>query len=327
MTRSNFENKKIYDIDDGCAYPKQCKQIKDIFQMLIYYVKTRTPPVYCYPIATILSFLLISKSHMLENGLVAFGIGIASYFLALATYVYNDITDIDVDRVNRKDQSSVTRNQSKRKLIILVIFLFSLAATISYVISILAFIISIIFIVLGVIYSHPAFSLKSRFPLKTIVTAIGAGLLSLLGGVAAISNGSGNDTSDGSTVLPISTIYLASSFALFYFIQSPLGDIADIKGDRAVGRNTFPLVLGLNGTLAVMISVPFIILAMNGLCFSTMHISIDGTIAIVSTSLIVVGFIGWISNRLHDPFLVKSKRNNVRYLNILMQISILIALI
>jgi geranylgeranylglycerol-phosphate geranylgeranyltransferase len=303
------------------------RQFSDLIQIFVYYVKARTPPVYCFPIATILSFLLISKMHILGDAVVASGIGITSYLLGLATYVYNDLTDINVDQINRKEQSIITQNQSRRGQIILVSFLFTLAATISYVISPYAFLISIIFIILGIFYSHPKFSLKSKFPLKTIVTATGAGLLSLLGGAAAIGNGLDYSTMFNSTILPLSTIYLAISFSIFYFIQSIMGDIADIIGDRAAGRNTFPLVLGMNRTLAVMLSVPFVMLTMNGLCFNLVHISVHGTIAIVSTCLLVVGFIGRISNRLNDPSLIKSKRNKVRYLNILMQISLLIALI
>ena len=329
VTDLDFENEKIFDNDNCsiCTAKPLHRQFSYLIQIFVYYVKTRTPPVYCFPIATILSFLLISKTHVLEDPLVVFGIGITSYFLGLATYVYNDLTDIDVDQINRKEQSVITQNQSRRGLIILVIFLFGLATTVSYVISSSAFLISIVFIVLGIFYSHPKFSLKSKFPLKTIVTATGAGLLSLLGGVAAIGNGSHYDTSLNTTILPLPTIYLAFSFSIFYFIQSPMGDIADIKGDRAAGRKTFPLVLGMNRTLAVMLSVPFIMLSMNGLCFNLVHISVHGTVAIVSTCLLVVGFIGWISNRLDEPLFIKSKRNNVRYLNILMQISLLIALI
>jgi geranylgeranylglycerol-phosphate geranylgeranyltransferase len=310
-----------------CTAQPFLRQFSDLIQIFVYYVKARTPPVYCFPIATILSFLLISKMHILEDIVVASGIGITSYLLGLATYVYNDLTDINVDQINRKEQSIITQNQSRRGLIILVSFLFTLAATISYVISPYAFLISIIFIILGIFYSHPKFSLKSKFPLKTIVTATGAGLLSLLGGAAAIGNGLEYSTMFNSTILPLSTIYLAISFSIFYFIQSIMGDIADIIGDRAAGRNTFPLVLGMNRTLAVMLSVPFVMLTMNGLCFNLVHISVHGTIAIVSTCLLVVGFIARISNRLHDPSLIKSKRNKVRYLNILMQISLLIALI
>ena len=69
---------------------------------------------------------------------MAFGVGLARYFLGLATYFYIDVTDFEVDQINRKEQSFKTQNQSKRKLIILVIFLFSLAAMMSYIISILA---------------------------------------------------------------------------------------------------------------------------------------------------------------------------------------------
>ena len=303
------------------------RQFIFLIEIFVHYVKARTAPVYCFPIATFISFLLISKADILEQGFAALGICIASYFLALATYVYNDLTDIKVDMINRKEQSIITQNQSKSGLIILVVFLFGLSISISYVVSYYTLFISMIFIVLGIIYSHPKFNLKSRFPLKTVVTATGAGLLSLLGGVAAIANGPSYIPSFNTPVLPLSIIYLAFSFSMFYFIQSPMGDIADINGDRAAGRKTFPLVLGMNGTLAVMLSVPFIILIMNALCYDLVHISVCGTAAIVITCLLVVGFIGWISNRLHDPLFIKSNRNNVRYLNILMQVALLIALI
>jgi 4-hydroxybenzoate polyprenyltransferase len=77
-------------------------QPNNLFCIFAHYVKVRTSPVYCFPIATVLSFFLISKEHIFNDAYVACvacGIGIASYFLGLATYVYNDITDIDLDRI------------------------------------------------------------------------------------------------------------------------------------------------------------------------------------------------------------------------------------
>ena len=174
MTELDYRKDLQNDNCRICTAQPFLRQFSDLIQIFVYYVKARTPPVYCFPIATILSFLLISKMHILEDTVVASGIGITSYLLGLATYVYNDLTDINVDQINRKEQSIITQNQSRRGLIILVSFLFTLAATISYVISPYAFLISIIFIILGIFYSHPKFSLKSKFPLKTIVTATGA---------------------------------------------------------------------------------------------------------------------------------------------------------
>ena len=81
------------------------RQFIYLIGIFVHYVKARTAPVYCFPIATFISFLLISKADMLEHGFAALGICIASYFLALATYVYNDLTDIKVDMINRKEQS------------------------------------------------------------------------------------------------------------------------------------------------------------------------------------------------------------------------------
>jgi geranylgeranylglycerol-phosphate geranylgeranyltransferase len=303
------------------------RQSMYLIGIFVHYVKARTAPVYCFPIATFISFLLISKADILEHGFAALGICIASYFLSLATYVYNDLTDIKVDMINRKEQSIITQNQSKLGLIFLVVFLFGLSISISYVVSYYTLFISMIFIVLGISYSHPKFNLKNRFPLKTVVTATGAGLLSLLGAVAAIVSGSNYIPSFNTPVLPFSVVYLAFSYSMFYFIQSPMGDIADIKGDAAAGRKTFPLVLGMNGTLAVMLSVPFTMLIMNALCYDLVHISVHGTVAIVATCILVVGFIGRISNKFDKPLFIKSKRNQVRLLNILMQVALLIALI
>ena len=321
-------NTKVHRIfDDGIKVKGQLSlKSNNLFSIFTHYVKVRTAPVYCFPIATVLSFFLISKEHIFSDVYVACSIGIASYFLGLATYVYNDLTDIDLDRINRKEQSIITQNLSKPRLTLLILFLFGISVSISFAVGLYAFIITLMFIGLGIIYSHPRINLKSKFPLKTIVTATGAGLLSLLGGAAAIGYESNNVTSDVGT-LPVSIIYLAFFFSMFYFIQSPIGDIADINGDRAAGRRTFPLVMGMNGTTAIMLSVPFIMLAISAICYNTVHINVHGTIAIVGTCLLVVGFIGWISNRLHDPLLIKSKRNNVRYLNILMQVSVLIALL
>ncbi len=323
---------KVYRIFDNDISRTKIKgqlflQCNDLFHIFVHYIKVRTSPVYCFPIATVLSFLLISKEHFFNDAYLACSIGIASYFLGLATYVYNDLTDIDPDKINRKEQSTVTQNLPKSKLIAIITFLFGISASISFVAGHYAFMITVIFIGLGVAYSHPKINLKSKFPLKTIATAAGAGLLSLLGGAAAIGDGSNDIYLGFSTNVPVSTIFLAFSFFLFYFIQSPIGDIADIKGDRAAGRRTFPLVIGLNRTAAIMLSVPFIILTMSAICSNFVHFNVQGIIAIVGTCLLVVAFVGWISNHFHDPSFIKSKRNNVRYLNILMQVSILMALL
>ena len=109
--------------------------------------------------------------------------------------------------------------------------------------------ISIFFILLGIAYSHQRFNLKDKFPLKTVVTASGAALLSPAGRRRCNRLILADD---------ISSLF----FFAFFFILGPLGDIGDLKGDKAGGWRTFPIVLGMKLTLIVMLSVPIIILSL-----------------------------------------------------------------
>ncbi|HZB15845.1 MAG TPA: UbiA family prenyltransferase, partial [Nitrososphaeraceae archaeon] len=171
--------------------------------------------------------------------------------------------------------------------------------------------ISSLFTVLGIVYSHPRFKLKDKFLLKTVVTAGGAALLSLLGGAAVLN-----------TSVPI--LYTSLSFFIFYFILSPLGDIGDIKGDRAAGRRTFPIVIGMKATLLIMFSVPCILMTSTGLTYGVLHMNILGVYAIITNCLVITIVILHMSSRLNDSSTIKLMRSKMRYLNITMQISMLL---
>jgi geranylgeranylglycerol-phosphate geranylgeranyltransferase len=125
------------------------------------------------------------------------------------------------------------------------------------------------------------------------------------------------------TSLPM--IYSAFAFFVFYFVLSPLGDIADIIGDRAVGRRTFPIVLGMKPTLIIMLSVPIMIIILIGLSFDALQINIIGAFSVIGTAAAVFAVILKMSKKLNDVHYVKSLRPKMRYLNILMQISMLLA--
>lgn len=299
-------------------------------KVLIYYTKTRTPAVYCFAVATLISSLLISfilgiEIRPLTVGLVV----VASYLLGLSTYIYNDLTDYDVDKINRVNNAIFTKQVStKHQLLSLIIIIFGISLSITAIINIYSFAISIAFALLGILYSHPKFNLKNKFPLKTVVTAIGGGLLSLLGGVTVLVEESSFPLDHyyfHTSIL--SLFYLAFSFTIFYFIQSTMADIGDIKGDRAAGRRTFPIVLGMGGTLSVMLSVPITIFAVAVLLYPFLNLEIVDLILISSICCIIISFIKWISSRLNDSTFIKGNRKKVRYINILAQILILLALI
>jgi geranylgeranylglycerol-phosphate geranylgeranyltransferase len=286
------------------------KYINELFHIFAKYIKMRTAPIYCFPVATLITIIMGAQENI--DPFLVIGTVIGSYFLGLATYVYNDLTDFEVDNINKTNRPSVTGKKTKAQLLTIVCIMFGIGLSLTAFINYYTLCISSLFTILGIVYSHPRFKLKDKFLLKTVVTATGAALLSLLGG-AAVPN----------TSLPI--LYTSLSFFIFYFILSPLGDIGDIKGDRAVGRRTFPIVIGMKATLLIMFSVPCIIMTLTGLTYGVLHMNMLGVYAIISNCLVITILILHMSSRLNDSSTIKSMRPKMRHLNVTMQISMLLA--
>jgi geranylgeranylglycerol-phosphate geranylgeranyltransferase len=314
--------------------------ITQYLRTFVYYTKARSN-VYIFAFATLISLILGFHGNAVDYG-IAVGVICASYFMALAAYIYNDITDFEVDKINKTNRPSVTGKATKRQLIIIVSILNGVALILTSFAGLNAIWISVLFITLGIAYSHRSLNLKDKFPLKTIITAAGAGLLSLLGGTAALtitnSNDDGNNSFSFLSMLPI--VYAALFFFAFFFILGPLGDIGDLKGDRIVGRRTFPIVLGIRSTITMMLSVPLIMMLMatsaayyvysndinisNDSKSGTISINILGIILIVGTCITVLAFILRINKKVNDTLTIKAMRPKMRYLHILLQVSLLV---
>jgi geranylgeranylglycerol-phosphate geranylgeranyltransferase len=310
----------------------------------VYYVKARSN-VYIFAFATLVSSILGDRITTIDYT-ISIQVVIASYFMALATYIYNDIIEMEVDKINKTNRPSVTGKSTRKQLITLVSVLNGTALLLVSSLGPCTICISALFIALGVAYSHPKLNLKDKFPLKTLVTAAGAGLLSLLGGVAAITatthGGYDNNIFVFSSLLPI--IYASLFFFAFFFILGPLGDIGDLKGDRAVGRRTFPIVLGIRSTIMVMLTVPIIIAAMTlSLTYYSYHDNLSvgsssnshtnmlvnpaGIYLIIGSCIATLVFILRISKKTDDALAIKSVRPKMRFLHILLQISLLVIFI
>ena len=304
-------NRRMKPIRTDTAHQQEWlyKYIKFFF-IFANYIKTRTAPIYCFPVATLITVILGEQGNI--DPFLVIRTVLGSYFLGLATYVYNDFTDFEVDKINKTNRPSVTGKTTKPQLLTVVCLMFGIGLSLTAFINYYTFCISGLFTILGIVYSHPQFKLKDKFPLKTVVTAGGAALLSLLGGAAVLN-----------TSVPI--LYTSMSFFIFYFILSPLGDIGDIKGDRVVGRRTFPIVIGMKATLLIMLSVPCIILTMTGLAYAALDMNMLGVYAIISNCSVITIMILHMSSRLNDSRTIKSMRPKMRHLNVTMQISMLLA--
>lgn len=282
------------------------------FLILFSIVKSRTL-VYAFALATLGTFL-ISSGMKVPDFLVLTRLIPSVYFLALATYLYNDLTDYEVDKVNSRDTNYSSKKINYNQILYSTIGFFVISILLAFSINMQTGIGSLAFLGLAIAYSHPRIQLKKIFVVKTIVTAAGGFIASLMGSLAAHS---------------ISYVGISASiiFFLMYFINGPLGDIGDIHGDKKGGRRTIPIVLGMKKTFGVIfgaVSLMALILVVNYFFFG-LHV-----VGLV-LGLIICIFIGFRIKKLFLQYENKKKlsqtRTFVRFGIFAIQISMLIGIV
>src|SRR6476661_9820728 len=196
-------------------------------------VKSRTI-VYGFALATLGTFF-IASGMKIPDFLVLARLIPSVYFLALATYLYNDLTDYDVDKVNSRDNNYSSKKTNYQQILYSTIGFFVISISLAFSINMFTGVAALAFLGLAIVYSHPKIHLKDMFVIKTVVTASGGFIAALMGSLA---------------VQNISYVGISASlmFFLMYFINGPLGDMGDISGDRKGGRRTIPIVLGIQKT-------------------------------------------------------------------------------
>ncbi|MDE1768987.1 MAG: UbiA family prenyltransferase [Thaumarchaeota archaeon] len=208
------------------------------FSTLFSIVRSRTL-VYAFALAATGTFLL-SSGVKIPDFFVLVRLVISVYFLALATYLYNDLTDYEVDKENSRDSKYSSKKANYSQILFSTIGFFVVSILLAFSINMQTGIGSLVFLGLAIVYSHPKIQLKKIFVIKTLVTSSGGFVASLMGALAV------ND---------VSYIGISASliFFLMYFVNGPLGDIGDINGDRKGGRRTIPIVLGVKKTFGIIL--------------------------------------------------------------------------
>lgn len=282
----------------------QCKMFFSI-------IKSRTL-VYVFVLAALGTFFVDSGTK-LPDFFILIRLATSVYFLALATYLYNDLTDYDVDEVNNRHTISSKRS-SYLQILYHTIGFFAVSILLAFSINMQTGLLSLGFGALAILYSHPKTHLKDRFVWKTVVTAAGGSLAALMGCFA----------SDSFSYLGIISSMI--SF-MFWFTLGPLGDVSDIAGDKANGRRTFPIVLGMSNTFRIMHLVIISIMSLIFVIYYLNEINTFGLILSISTCLFVSYTISRVSKNYHEKKIIKQTRTTLRYSLFLIQIMFLMGFI
>ncbi len=274
-------------------------------------IKSRTI-VYGFALASLGTFL-ISSGMQIPDFFTLSKLTISVYFLALATYLYNDLTDYDVDEVNDRNTMS-SKKTYRNQIMYATTGFFVFSTSMAFWINMQTGIAALVFLGLAIAYSHPKIHLKNMFVIKTIVTALGGFIASMMGAFATQN---------------ISYFALASSTIVFliYFINGPLNDIRDLEGDKKGGRRTIPIVIGVKKSFMVVIgsilSIAMLILA--GHYFLGMHM-IGAILGLMVCGYLVMK-IGKLTRNYSDKKSMNKTRTSVRNSIFTIQGSILVGLI
>ena len=294
------------------------KDMKALFRRLSagasgywYFIKSRTL-VYTFASATCIAALIsVQGAASLPLLLIA---TLGMYLASLGVYVYNDITDIGEDSINSAQRPLIAGKVTKSQAAKFVVAIWSASLLLQVSLTWAAAGMTLLYILLGVVYSHPATHLKKLFPLKTVVTALGGAMASLVGGLAA-----GGITPQ--------VLFAATVFFLFFFILGPLGDVGDLEGDRMQGRRTFPVVLGIKNTIRLVLSLPVVISLLALISYHYFNFNLVSPILVGIISTVSFLILRPLTSHWENKKYLKKTRNRIRPMHILLQAAILFSAI
>jgi len=271
-------------------------------------VKSRFMRASVYTWATCVAVALSTGG--IPDLLIIFLSALSTFLISLAVYIFNDMTDQEVDKINAPNRPLTLHSVKKTDAITLILMLNLVGIAIGYWLGPLAFLVTVAELLLGITYSVKPFSFKDRFLVKTFAIGAGGMLASIFGGVATSNNLNG------------SVIYAASLFLTFLFVTSPINDLADYVGDKAQGRRTIPIIVGQKNTvrLAIIVSIAPLLSSLTvlpGVGLSRLTLVLFTLLAARSIQLLTPLLKGYSS-----PELVRSQHKRMVPLHFLLQASL-----
>lgn len=261
-------------------------------------VRSRVEAIFIWPWSTTIACMIAGRgSPPLVPTLLVI---LAAVLVSASVYIYNDIIDADMDRLNEtktnKPIAKGTISKASAKLFVLLTGVSGLA--LSYLVSIPTFVICLLWFIVFMIYSLPEIRLKKRFIIKEVTTSSGQIFTALMGGFAV------------SNVLNPSVVFAGLAFWLFTFLGLPaFADTLDMKEDALYGVKTIARVLNWRRKVQLMgVGVLFMMTVMP-LTYTMLGFNVILPIATVAMGLI---FLRWgivpLMNNADAAFVLRGRR-------------------
>jgi 4-hydroxybenzoate polyprenyltransferase len=201
----------------------------------------------------------------------------ATFFIALAVYVYNDVVDIDADKHNAfKNNRPIASGEVSRSNAMKLIYISSIIGlTISFLNNFMSFLFSSLYFILFVLYSNPKIHLKKRFLVKESVISSGLIIVGLSVNYAIL----------GSFSLMVFFGFLL--FAVFAFLSMPTGfDSTDVVADKLQGVKSIASMLSWRQRMQMAMTGMLVIMTITPITYVNFGYNILLPVSIMLTGLV-----------------------------------------
>ncbi|MEM3161172.1 MAG: UbiA family prenyltransferase [Nitrososphaera sp.] len=198
--------------------------------------------------------------------------------VSIGMYILNDLIDVDLDRANGKKRPIPSGQVSEQQAWSFIFLTNGAAVALAAITANTAsMILTVPMLAIGIMYSAPRISLMNRFVIKNAAISAFYMLCALLG----MTSGYGLDFTTSSI---IAAIHAMAVFGIMIFVGSIVNDLGDVRGDKAEGRRTIPVVIGGVKTIQILM---ILLVAIPILSWTTLIIGVGvGIFTAVATSIV-----------------------------------------
>ncbi len=223
---------------------------------------------------------LVASSKINGSDMITFGRALLLSLLStcaivLSVYIYNDITDMEIDRINKLDRPLAKGVLSRKEAIRFVRLLGISGIAIAFVIDLRFFLFALAYFVLFFMYSFPPVRLKRIFLINKLTVATGVALTYFMGGTVA-----------GAIPIPV---FLIAAYGFVGGLSTSMWiDLRDMEGDKMDGIKNPALVW----SPIVTIRIAMALIGLMGITIMIIFFQLGLNIAFII--LASCGFAGWI---------------------------------
>jgi len=224
---------------------------------------------------------------------------VSVYFIANSVYIYNDISDMELDKINEikkhrpLSSGRVSINHAKK----LVCLLSMTGLTMMFFVNTYSFMFSLIYFILFVLYSYPKISLKKKFLLKESILTSGIFIISLVSSYAV------------KNYYSINVFYSTILISIFAFVVQPaMADTIDIEADLKQGVKNLAIVLNWKRRMQLLLIGVLIIMTLTPLTYVNFGFNMILPIYTVVSCIIILRYLVPILNVFEQTMVMKARR-------------------